>query len=483
MYEEVCLQCGRPVLVDGRAYCSDECESLDATSPSISTTSSAVASPYLHSNSGPGTLADVPALVSSALGRPLAAHHNRLSISSSSTSSAAWSSLTDDEEDVEIANPVPDDEYGYNLGAEGGSKSATSLGHFAYHARGAGLSYARRPSSTNNRSTIPTLARGTSSPSGVGSPLSGPAPYIQEDDFSDVPSTSSVSSAHSSALRTRFRHARKSSDALSYASSEDPDNTLTSKSKRNRASLPAYFSLLTSSTSSSSTTRTQRLPSSLNAFTAVTRSLHSSPPTPRVANPIINPITAYSQAHARPQAVEATPRGRGRKRDPEARSTSSRRSPSPSPPRQSRPCPLVSPPPCAHHHVHVGAQARARLDSIEKVTDWVSSSPVMQSRGRTLTRRNSSPPAKPRFEAIMGGVTGDDDLDAVREVLARSLHLGRATAAHDGRRRRDSTRGRRRADELDEPPYGADGQLAPGYGSGRSGLRARERERGRAMVR
>ncbi|KAI0934655.1 hypothetical protein AcV5_006426 [Taiwanofungus camphoratus] len=503
MYEEVCLLCGKPVNADGRAYCSDECESLDATSPSISTSSSAYPSPYLHSMNGPGNLADVPALVPSALGRSLNAspyktHKNRLSVSSSSTSDFAWSTFTDDEDDDSVSPGLlsggGEDELIHKsdlFNADvGNAKLSGSLGHILNRPTGSGLSYARRPSSTNNRSTIPLLHRRTSSiamssppATGSGFPQSAPAPNSPaEDDFSDAPSASisSVSSAHSYGAHERRRTRKSRASEGNQSGEQDKEaDTVTSKSGRNRASLPAYFSLLTSSTSPSST-RTQRFPSSLQTLTALTRSFQSSPPTPRVANPILDSTTTY----ARPSGVEATPRGR--KRDPDARSTSSRRSAARSPPRQlTRDMVAAQGPSPPHRNAHIGPQARARIDSVEKVFDWVSNSPVVgtQVRGRTLTRRNSSPPPKPSLDTLLGRRESDDQFDVVREALARSLHIHHYVPdnGYESRVLRDGTRGRRRANEIDEPPMGVDNREAPGFGNGRSGLRARER--GRAVVR
>ncbi|GBE81762.1 predicted protein [Sparassis crispa] len=467
MYEEVCLLCGKPVNVDGRAYCSDECESLDTTSRSDSATSSAFTSPYLHSMNGTGILPDVPALVPSALGRSVngrsALMHakNRLSISSSSNSSVTWDTFTDDDEDpsnfgLHSSNGDDDFHHAEMLSADvGSSKSPGPMGQ---------LSYVRRPSSTNNRSTIPLLHRRTSS---ISSPSNADdsaaqsafAPtFSAEDDYSDVPSASISSS---SSARSQGRRLRKSAGG---DWEKDPE-TITAKSKRNRASLPAYFSLLTSAASPTSV-RTQRLPSSIQTLTAISRSLQSSPPTPRVANPILDPTIAYAQ-HTRALAVEAAPRGRGRQRDPNARSPScAHRSPGRSPA-------------CHVRHTRVEAQMRARLDSVEKVADWVSNSPVVgaQVRGRTLTRRNSSPPPKPRHEMLLADAMLDPDvggqLDHLREALARSLHV---RVEEERVEHGDDRRGRRRAEELDNIPQGVD-RSAPGYGSGRSGLRARERGR------
>ncbi|KZT09726.1 uncharacterized protein LAESUDRAFT_646236 [Laetiporus sulphureus 93-53] len=496
MYEEVCLLCGRPVTVDGRAYCSDECESLDATSPSVSATSSAYASPYLHSSSGPGNLLDVPALVPSSIGvalqgsSPYKAHKSRHSISSSSTSSAVWSVSTDEEEE-EVLSTAADEELGCGrdyLSIDGGSKTGGSLGRYLYQPRG--LSYARRPSGTDHRSTVPTLNRRTSSmsdPSAADSESlqSAPAPCCAvDDDFSDA--VSSASSVYSYGARAESRHSRKAS-SVNHVSTEqehDADNTITSKSRRNRVSLPAYFSLLTTSTPSPSSTRSQRTPSSLQTLATVTRSLQSSPPTPRVAHPIMDPITAYSQAHSKLQGVEATSRGRRRQRDPNARSSSGR-SAARSPPRQStRPRVSGTPPPCTHHLARISPQARARLDSIEKVTDWVSNSTAAAQRGRTLTRRNSSPLAKPQLETFVGSPSSEDDIAAVRQFLARSLHFRYAPSLNeDPSVALEGRRGRRKVEELDAPPSGIESGVAPGYGNGRSGLKSRGRSRGRTVQR
>lgn len=159
---------------------------------------------------------------------------------------------------------------------------------------------------------------------------------------------------------------------------------------------------------------------------------------------------------------------------------------------------------------------------MEKVQDWVSSSPVAAMgkgyyyRGRTVTRRNSSPAPKPKYESLVAGhhhltrgvkdanlgVFGD--LDEV-EALSRSLHhvdvfddddldlddvvsgrgggggeerLGHGFKAYEGvsavdlRRLAERTRGRKRNDELDKPVVRE--EFGPGMGNGRSGLKARE---------
>ena len=451
-----------------RAYCSDECENLDVTSPSISTTSSAHPSPYLRSSANvPPHLADVPALVPSALGRSLDAsrtHRVRHSESSSSASSTSWSALDDECEDHDVSPGLyghSDDEYYSGVHpdyAEGKPSSATGHLHPA-----SSLTYARRPSTTNHRSTIPALHRRTSSVSvpslaSAGASPGFPPECYTEDDVSDGPSIPACSSSvHSK------RHSRKPSDFSSLTHEEEDhekEDTLTGKKRRNRASLPAYFSLLVST---STTPRSQKS----SALSMLSRSLHSSssPPTPRIAHPVVDTTTAFAVPQparvtkARTQISEAAPRGRSKRRDPDGRSSSSRRSPSRSP----RP----------RAHVHQSAQARARLDSMEKVADWVAHSPVVAAGVRAARqlaqRRNSSPPPLPKFEKMGLGESGVD--------LAAAQH---SSAVDDEVVEKvEERRGRRRAHELDNVPYGVD-RNAPGYGNGRSGLVSRER--GRAGV-
>ena len=111
----------------------------------------------------------------------------------------------------------------------------------------------------------------------------------------------------------------------------------------------------------------------------------------------------------------------------------------------------------------MSAQARARLNSVEKVADWVASSPVVRV-PIPSGRRNSSPPPKPKWELIgdsgvvlSGGCAIADDDDEVFGAM--------------------ETRGRRRANELDRAPIAVGfGERVggPGYGNGRSGLKGRE---------
>ena len=134
-----------------RAYCSDECESQDITSPSISTTSSAHPSPFLRSSHNtPSHLAEVPALLPSALGQSFGArkpsHRVRHSESSSSNSSTSWSPLDDEHEEDSASFAIyganTDDEY-YAVNPDYADPSKLSPG-YAHHA--SSLAYARRRS-------------------------------------------------------------------------------------------------------------------------------------------------------------------------------------------------------------------------------------------------------------------------------------------------------------------------------------------------
>ncbi|KAI0086143.1 hypothetical protein BDY19DRAFT_362925 [Irpex rosettiformis] len=238
MFEEaqVCMVCGRPVDSDGQVYCSDECSTLDVstssglTSPSLSATSSAFASPYLTSTAD---AADVPALVPSALGR---SHRHKHSISSSSNSSTGWSTLEDlNDQSIHVLDPTltPADPFSENI-------KNTQYLHPLY-AHGGMMQYARRPSSTNNRSTVPLLLRHasgitTSSPSsassfsatkGISSPFYATQLSVDGDDASSFCLS-------------------EEGDRQSHVSSSTTPEQAQARRKRNRASLPAYFRSSTS---------------------------------------------------------------------------------------------------------------------------------------------------------------------------------------------------------------------------------------------
>ena len=396
----------------------------------------------------------------------------RHSESSSSNSSTSWSALEDDVDYDEEGIPQvlyganTDDEY-YAMNPDYLSPDPSKLSpSFATLQRqnASSLAYIRRPSTTNNRSTIPTLHRRTSSvstPSSTG--MSPSVPYDYEDDMSDAPSIPAAPSS-SASIRSGRRHGRKSEEMAAPAnddSEREKEDTVTGKKRRNRASLPAYFSLLVST---STTPRSHKGPSALSMLSRSLQS-SSSPPTPRIAHPVVDTTTAFALpqsarvSRVQPPIADAVPRGRSRRRDPDGRSSSSRRSPSRSP----RP----------RAHAHQSAQARARLDSMEKVADWVAHSPVVAAGVRAARhlaqRRNSSPPPLPKFEKMHLRDSG---------VEFDSGYMNSAVE-EDEEEAPETRRGRRRADELDRAPTGV-GRNAPGYGSGRSGLVSRER--GRAAV-
>ncbi|KAG1789439.1 uncharacterized protein HD556DRAFT_784528 [Suillus plorans] len=397
MFEEICLACSKHLRDDGRAYCSDECENSDMyNSPSISSASSALSSPYIDFTPG----GEVPPLMPSALGTALSSNfqkRGRYSVSSSSTSSASWSLFTDAEEEG-YASVGIDDEAAYEGdGLESGVSGdgfARSAG-FLHPCKSSGLSYTRQPSATNNRSTIPLLHRRTSSTSSSGFGQQHSSAEDDADSMSDVP-------FHEKPSEREREHNKL---------------TVTSKYKksRNRASLPAYFSLLQVSSPQRSSP-----PLSTSSGNTTNR---ASPPTPKLAS-----LLAISGIRS---VVEATPRGRRREPDTNSRSNSRSRA------RQQT---LVPGP-------------RERQDSrssVEKVFDWTCA-PLH--RGRPSVRRNSSPLPK-----MMSSMQPFEETPFVNSI----------DEAHE-------RRGRFKRNELDGPGS----RDAPGYGNGRSGLRERVRERQR----
>ncbi|CAL1705273.1 unnamed protein product [Somion occarium] len=431
----------------------------------------------------PGYLSDVPALMPSSLGYHSKGHRAHHSISSSSNSSVVWSAVSDDEDESQTRIAI-EGELALNadcMGDAGSIRSTTSALGSALKSN-SGLSYARRPSATNHRSTIPILHRRLSSTSNqpmasFSSTRSGSlADYSAEEDFSDVPS-GSVSSSVASSVRSRKDTMRPASfvDAL------ETDQNSALKRKRDRTSLPACFSLLQMSPSAGSpaskqSSRSPRSPASLQTLNAISRSLHSTPTTPRTANPLVDHTSAIAEPSTRTEAVEPTTRGRSRRRDPDGRSASSRRSQARSPPRHLAQHPHTqTSSTCPHHRVTLGAEARARLDSVEKVADWVASSPVVRI-PNTSTRRNSSPPPLPKYELMRGA-----GFPGVADLYARSLQYAVDTDDEEVAVKESvETRGRRRANELDAAPIGV---RAPGFGNGRSGLKAREDRVGREDIR
>ncbi|KAJ6630547.1 hypothetical protein B0H10DRAFT_1981658 [Mycena sp. CBHHK59/15] len=428
MFQDICLTCGRDVL-DGRPYCNDDCQNGDLTSPSLSDPSSPFDSPHLAYAHGQ----DVPALVPSALGRALRAYTtlDRYSASSSSASSTSWSVVTDDDDDDLAA---VNSEYDYDAP----SRSATSQ---------AGLSYARRPSGTNNPSTFSHLHRRTSSSSSSSlvcslpqsAPTSRLAPPPDDDDDADV-----------------YSDLADPDDAPPH----DPVRTITAKphrTKRNRASLPAYFSMLqiaVSPVAAAALPPPYPRASPISSSSGHTLPARPSPPTPK--------LSLLAGLHTAPPSAafpHHTPRGRRRV-----------------------PSHAHSPP--AHHSrsrtpSSVSASgSRERRTRDEKVFDW--SSALARERGRAV-RRNSSPPppvmlrasAELRLASASPRLSPRDVYPSPHMYASPPVHL-RSSRRGSGSGSRARTRGRARVEELD----GAGSPERPGYGAGRSGLIGRAQRGG-----
>lgn len=342
----------------------------------------------------------MPALMPSALGNALSNFRKRDRYStSSSSSSVSWSVFTDAEDDEPVVGI--DDHSGYEGDSVEGGVDASIRSIGSHHsAKPSSLMYTRRPSTTNHHSMIPLLHRRTSSSSSLGHI---PPPTDDELDF-----------AHEASHHSRHEL------PISAREPEKDASTVTSKTKksRNRASLPAYFSLL----QISSPQRSQALPP---PESTVSHNPRPSPPTPKLASL----LTASSLR----SALESTPRGRRREPEPLQYPHSRSRSRT----RQNT----------------MPSESRGRQDSrgsVEQVFDW-SCAPL--SRGRPTARRNSSP--LPKMVLCM------------QEFEDPALV---APVAYNERR------GRYRTQELGGRGSSRD---APGFGNGRSGLRERERTAGR----
>ncbi|EAU88785.2 hypothetical protein CC1G_01158 [Coprinopsis cinerea okayama7 len=407
MFEEICLVCGKHLQDDGRAYCSDDCQNSDLASPSISSSSSALSSPQLGYAQGP----DVPAL-SSALRKSLGRDPYYLP-----SASNHWS-LVDEDDD-----PYARGEYAVRADSiyDASSKSAS----YVYAVMPSALSYARRPSGTNNYSTVPQVHQRNSS-------ASSPAP-INRRTARGAPRSAPNYSHSSSTDEEDFSDYCR--DVADDADSER-DSASRSRRARNRTSLPACFSLLQIQSSAASPKEAVKIsPVSSSSARTIAR---ASPPTPK--HPKSDTLSKW-QFPRPPNLTQDTPRGRRRDAD---HSTSSRRS-SVSRSRSRHVRRLESPRP-------VGNAQRSHLDDVEQVSDC-------RPRGRTSIRRDSSPP--PRM------LMGAED-PRVLAALRDSQRFERSQSNSKSRTRR----GRVGVDELGGVGSFA---LAPGYGHGRSGLMDHER--------
>ena len=408
-----------------RAYCSDDCQSYDISSPSISSPSSTRSSPNLACAYGD----EVPPLVPSALGSALKSYmaFNRYNVSSSSASSASQS-FTDDEED-HFASGSSDHDVSDGI-YDGNSKSVTIP---------SGLSYARRPSGTNNSSTVPHPHRRIFSDSSFAPvqniPRSVPIyshSHVDDDDYFDI------SSLPGDAVDADDSDLLSDQDWYRVKSKYQPSKT--SKRSRTRGSLPACFSLL--QTSSSKDTKSSPVLSSSSGNTI------ASPPTPKAR---FGNLLSQSQY---PPAVHSTPRGR--RRDPVS-SRGARRTvdPSASGSRSgARPMAIEESSRRAEHSY----SPNDVKGSTEKLVDW-------SHRGRATLRRNSSPLPK-----MLVGVE-DPALGLGGAVKNRQEDSGSQFRVR---------RGRARVEDLGRDSYSTD---APGFGYGRSGLLDRERCTGAQSMR
>ena len=201
------------------------------------------------------------------------------------------------------------------------------------------------------------------------------------------------------------------------------------KRTRNRASLPACFSLLQIASPSKPLRASPILCSSGNTI------VRQSPPTPKLLNK--NPgSSVYPSPTIVPlSSLHETPRGR--------RQEASRRSETPSPSRsRSR-----------RRHIQSRKDFAAEL-SPKQVFDWSTYLAGLASRGRPTVRRDHSP-----ISRVISEVE-----DAMNTELRRSGGADRQSRTHP------QPRGRARVEDLN-----GSSTHAPGYGNGRSGLVSRER--------
>lgn len=376
----------------------------------------------------------------------------------SSASSATWSSAEDDDDGASLAvraDYQPDGSS--DLGQDGISKQFG----FPYPLKPSALQYARRPSGTNNHSTVPHVHRrmssNSSSPSGRGRGIPQSAPQTSqhsssttttEDDDSLSDLGLSSSSRDNPDTEESDVPSEKGSDGDKTNNKQDADRM---KRPRNRASLPAYFSLLQINSSGHDP---RWSPVSSSSGRTVAR---PSPPTPKMTS------TSRSQIiDGHPStSVHTTPRGR--RRVPGA-SSSSRRSD-------------IS---LSRSHSQQAHQLDAEIMPSQQQDqrfrfvgggkdgvasgDWASA-PDQPSRGRTTFRRNSSPPPK----VLLG----------MEEDRGRTLAAVRQAEIFDRSQSRSSggrPRGRARVEDLEGIGFSTN---APGFGYGRSGLIGRERDRDR----
>ena len=351
---------------------------------------------------------DVPPLVPSTLGSALHRYkhsHDHHSVSSSA-SSTSWSVVTDDDYDGSVlATPY---ESGFHASVDSFYESSSKSAHYPYPLKPSALSYARRPSGTNN--PVANLHKRTSSEH-VHIPRSAPLQSFLSTDDDGVNSDFGLPS-------------RDESDTDVHPP-KTASTTTKSRRNHNRASLPAYFSLLQMTTP----TENCSPPAPPSPAQTIAR---PSPPTPKIPLAALTSALSRSTSTVLTGSIQTTPRGR-RRIPTGSRADSCHSSSSPRRPVESSPSHL-----------------RSRLDSkssVEQVFDW--SSVPGPPRGRTAVRRNSSPPQKVMLSAI-----------------ALEDHNRAFATINKGEVRK--YRGRVRTAEFFDVS-------APGLGHGRSGLLDRER--------
>jgi len=430
---------------DRRAYCGYDCESLDATSPSISTSSSNSPSPNIGFTMAPTPDREIPALLPIALGGsggPLHNYSRYRNINSHSTAIPRYSALShwSSGQYMEDENDHPDQTTFYDSNEK--------------HLPSSGLNYARRPSSTNWHSTIPHPRLARASESGASSPVRSCVGAPRSVPTLRTPPSSGADDELSDGTNDRESSIRPGASSTTKTTSRVTKSP--ASKKRNRASLPGYFSLLALTTSPGRQT-SQRPPSSTSAnksrnipksgshmMTAPSTSAIT--PTTVHANQSDSPSSTFEEASARGRAERGRSRHRhpGSSTSPGVRNDSRKRSP----PRLRA---VVSPSrsPATAQPTSRRRHRGRQVESHEKVSEWVSASIDPESRLRSRSRRYSNESDE-----------GEDRNWRLKDATIYNLGIG-------GERR-----GRRRVHELDAAPADVDG---PGFGGGRSGLRDREK--------
>jgi hypothetical protein len=306
------------------------------------------------------------------------------------------------------------------------------------HLPSSGLNYARRPSSTNWHSTIPRPRLVRASNSGPSSPVRSSAGVPQSAPslaLSPTPPSSGADDECSDGTNDKESTVRR-------AKTRSPVTKMSASKKRNRASLPGYFSLLALSSPSPGKQASQRKPST--AGLSISRSIpKSSHVNTAPSTTAITPTTVHAnQSDSSLSAFEASfrgrvERGRSRHRGPDS-STS------------------------------LGARTDSRNGSPLRLYTVVSVSPRLD----TSRRRNRDHRVKIHEKGSDWVSTSIDPEPRLRSRSRRYSNESEESECRNWWPRDGETRGRRRTNELDPPPRDVNG---PGFGNGRSGLRDRER--------